>query len=90
LGFRWANQEMDKNKDFHTGNLRYGNEPLMLWGAVPGLAEPTWVSECILFADWPENRLRDRQRIAEAKSRKASDAGRTEPVAPMTHDHGQH
>ncbi len=75
---------------FLTGNLRYGNEPLMLWGAVPGLAEPTWVSECILFADWPENRLRDRQRIAEAKSRKASDAGRAEPVAPMTHDHGQH
>jgi protein SCO1/2 len=90
LGFAWANQEMDKNKDFHTGNLRYGNEPLMLWGAVPGLAEPTWVSECILFADWPENRLRDRQRIAEAKSRKASGAERAGPVAPMTHDHGQH
>ena len=87
LGFAWANQEMDKNKDFHTGNLRYGNEPLMVWGAVPGLAEPTWVSECILFADWPENRVRDRQRIAEAKSRKASGA---EPVAPMIHDHGQH
>jgi len=54
------------------------------------LAEPTWVSECILFADWPENRLRDRQRIAEAKSRKVSGAERVGPVAPMTHDHGQH
>ena len=90
LGFAWANQEMDRNKDFHTGNLRYGNEPLMLWGAVPGLAEPTWVSECILFADWPENRQKDRQRIAEAKSRKASDAERAGPMTPTTHDHGQH
>lgn len=90
LGFAWANREMDRNKDFHTGNLRYGNEPLMLWGAVPGLAEPTWVSECILFADWPQNREKDRQRIAQAKSRKASGAEHSGPVAPTTHDHGQH
>jgi len=54
LGFRWANKEMDKSKDFHTGNLRYGNEPNMLWGAVPGMAKPEWVKECILFADWPK------------------------------------
>jgi protein SCO1/2 len=54
LGFSWANQEMDKQKDFHTGNLRYGNEPNMVWGAVPGMAEPEWVKECILFADWPK------------------------------------
>jgi protein SCO1/2 len=90
LGFAWANQEMDKNKDFHTGNLRYGNEPLMLWGSVPGMAEPEWVSECILFADWPQNREKDRQRIAEAKSRKASDAERASATTSTTHDHGQH
>ena len=53
LGFAWANQEMDKNKDFHTGNLRYGNEPLMLWGMVPGIANPSWVAKCILFVDQP-------------------------------------
>jgi protein SCO1/2 len=87
LGFAWANREMDKNKDFHTGNLRYGNEPLMLWGAVPGMAEPEWVSECILFADWPQNRQKDRERIAQLKSRKASSAERAGPMTPTTHDH---
>ena len=54
LGFRWANPVRDANKDFHTGNLRYGNEPLMLWGMVPGIANPSWVAKCILFADQPK------------------------------------
>lgn len=90
LGFAWANQEMDKNKDFHTGNLRYGNEPLMLWGAVPGMAEPEWVSECILFADWPQNLQKDRQLIAQAKSLRASAAERAAPMTPMTRDHEHH
>jgi len=53
LGFRWANPVRDANKDFHTGNLRYGNEPLMLWGMVPGIANPSWVAKCILFVDQP-------------------------------------
>ena len=91
LGFAWANQEMDRNKDFHTGNLRYGNEPLMLWGAVPGMAEPEWVSECILFADWPQNREKDRERIAQLKSRKASRAeSGANPTAPIAQGHGHH
>ena len=91
LGFAWANQEMDKNRDFHTGNLRYGNEPLMLWGAVPGMAEPEWVSECILFADWPQNREKDRERIAQVKSRKASHAeSGANPTAPIAQGHGHH
>jgi protein SCO1/2 len=54
LGFSWATPEMDADKDFHTGNVRYGNEPNMVWGAVPGMAKPEWVKECILFADWPK------------------------------------
>ena len=91
LGFAWANQEMDRNKDFHTGNLRYGNEPLMLWGAVPGMAEPEWVSECILFADWPQNREKDRERIAQLKSRKASRAeSGANPTAPIAQGHAHH
>ena len=91
LGFAWANQEMDRNKDFHTGTLRYGNEPLMLWGAVPGMAEPEWVSECILFADWPQNREKDRERIAQLKSSKASRAeSGASPAAPMAQGHGHH
>jgi protein SCO1/2 len=51
LGFKWADPVRDANKDFHTGNLRYGNEPLMLWGMVPGIANPSWVAKCILFVD---------------------------------------
>jgi protein SCO1 len=90
LGFSWANREMDRNKDFHTGNLRYGNEPLMLWGAVPGMAQPEWVSECILFADWPQNRSQDRLRIAEAKARRAASNERAGATLPPAHDHGQH
>jgi len=54
LGFKWADPVRDANKDFHTGNLRYGNEPLMLWGMVPGIANPSWVAKCILFADQPK------------------------------------
>jgi protein SCO1/2 len=53
LGFTWADPVRDRNKDNHTGNLRYGNEPLMLWGTVPGIANPSWVATCILFADRP-------------------------------------
>ena len=78
LGFRWATEEMDANKDFHTGMVRYGNEPLMLWGGVPGMSRPEWVAECILFADRPENR----QANAAAKLRwTASAAGRGAPKA---------
>lgn len=54
LGFAWADKQFDRRKDSHTANLRYGNEPNMRWGAVPALAKPSWVVECILFADWPK------------------------------------
>ncbi len=55
LGFTWADPVRDANKDNHTGNLRYGNEPLMRWGAVPAMANASWIKTCILFADWPNN-----------------------------------
>jgi protein SCO1 len=54
LGFAWADKEFDKELDSHTANLRYGNEPNMVWGMVPALAEPGWVKQCVLFADWPK------------------------------------
>ena len=88
LGFAWANREMDRDKDFHTGTLRYGNEPLMLWGAVPAMAEPEWVSECILFADREENRDRDRRLVARLRAQRSASAER--PPAPAVHDHGRH
>jgi hypothetical protein len=49
------------------------------------------VSECILFADWPQNREKDRERIAQLKSRKASGTeGGASPAVPMAHGHGHH
>src|SRR5713226_2172166 len=53
LGFTWADPVRDANRDNHTGNLRYGNEPLMRWGAVPAMANASWIKTCILYADWP-------------------------------------
>ena len=91
LGFSWANREMDQDKDFHTGNLRYGNEPLTVWGAVPGMAEPEWVAECVLFADRPENREKDQRLIALAKTRRAQSSAATErPSAAAVHHHEHH
>src|SRR5438034_1112434 len=55
LGFTWADPVRDAKKDNHTGMLKYGNEPLMQWGGVPGMANPKWIARCILFADWPKN-----------------------------------
>jgi protein SCO1 len=55
LGFRWADPARDADRDNHTGNLRYGNEPNMVWGAVPAMADPRWIARCIGFADWPNN-----------------------------------
>src|SRR5262249_4488134 len=36
LGFTNPNPDVDKDASQHIGNLRYGNEPLMLWAACPG------------------------------------------------------
>ncbi len=51
LGFTNPNPELDKDKSQHIGNLRYGNEPLCLWAACPGLAHPEWIAESISWVD---------------------------------------
>jgi len=51
LGFTNPNPEIDKDKSQHIGNLRYGNEPLCLWAACPGLAHPEWIAESISWVD---------------------------------------
>lgn len=38
LGFVDPDPVVDKDKSNHIGNVRYGNEPHMIWGACPGLA----------------------------------------------------
>jgi protein SCO1/2 len=51
LGFVDPDPVLDKDKSSHIGNIRYGNEPLMIWAACPGMAHPHWIAESILFAD---------------------------------------
>jgi protein SCO1/2 len=47
LGFVDPDPEVDKDKANHIGNIRYGNERLMLWAACPGMADPKWIVESI-------------------------------------------
>jgi protein SCO1/2 len=49
LGYVDLDPQVDKDKSRHSGILRYGNEPLALWGACEGNAEPSWIAEEISF-----------------------------------------
>lgn len=54
LGFVDPDPEVDKDKNEHIGNVRYGNEALQLWAACPGLASPKGIVASIGFVDWPK------------------------------------
>jgi protein SCO1/2 len=45
LGFTNPVASVDQDVTQHIGNVRYGNEPLMLWAACPGQARPEWIVE---------------------------------------------
>lgn len=47
IGFTYPDPKIDADKTQHIGNVRYGNEPLMLWGACPGMAHPMFVAEAV-------------------------------------------
>jgi protein SCO1/2 len=47
LGFTNPDPRVDKDVNQHIGNVRYGNEPLMLWAACPGQARAEWIAESI-------------------------------------------
>jgi protein SCO1/2 len=47
LGFTDPDPKLDKDTSNHIGNVRFGNEPLMLWGAVAGLSNPRYIHEVI-------------------------------------------
>jgi len=51
LGFTYPDPEIDKDKSQHIGNVRYGNEPLALWAACPGQANPKWIVESISWVE---------------------------------------
>jgi protein SCO1/2 len=47
LGFTNLDPKLDRDKSQHIGNVRYGNEPLMLWGACPGMASPEFIAKSV-------------------------------------------
>ena len=58
IGFTYPEKAIDADKTQHIGNIRYGNEPLMLWAACPGMAHTQWVAESIAWMMHPEvNRI---------------------------------
>ena len=50
LGFADPNPEVDRDKSKHSGMLRYGNEPMAIWGTCQGSADPVWIAQEIQFA----------------------------------------
>lgn len=56
LGFTYPEPAIDKDKTQHIGNVRYGNEPLMLWGACPGMARAPFIAESISWMIRPETK----------------------------------
>jgi protein SCO1/2 len=54
IGFSYPEPAIDKDKTQHIGNIRYGNEPLMLWSACPGMAHAKWIAETLEWAIHPE------------------------------------
>jgi len=52
LGFTSPDPVLDANKLNHTGMVRFGNEPLTLWSACPGLGSAASLAHSILSVDW--------------------------------------
>jgi protein SCO1/2 len=58
IGFTYPDPAIDGDKTQHIGNVRYGNEPLMLWAACPGMANAPYLAESISWMIRPEtNRI---------------------------------
>ncbi len=47
LGFTNPDPRLDKDINQHIGNIRYGNERLMLWAACPGQAHANFIAESV-------------------------------------------
>jgi protein SCO1 len=54
IGFSYPDPAVDQDKTQHIGNIRYGNEPLMLWSACPGMAHAKWIAETFEWMVHPE------------------------------------
>jgi len=53
LGFTDPDPAADKDRENHIGNIRYGNEARLLWGACPGMSHPEFIVESLSWVDWP-------------------------------------
>jgi len=60
LGFTYPDPQIDRDKSQHIGNVRYGNEPMALWAACPGQANPKWIVESISWVERPTMKKTDR------------------------------
>ena len=47
LGFTNLEPQLDQDKSQHIGNIRYGNEPMLQWAAMPGMAKPEEIAHSI-------------------------------------------
>jgi len=56
LGFVDPDPAIDADKTSHTGMVRYGNEPLQLWSACPGMSRPDSLVKSILAVDWKDGK----------------------------------
>jgi protein SCO1 len=54
IGFSYPDPKIDADKTQHIGNVRYGNEPYMLWSACPGMAHAEFIAETLTWAINPE------------------------------------
>jgi len=54
IGFKYPDPVIDGDKTQHIGNIRYGNEPLMLWSACPGMASADWIAETLQWMIRPQ------------------------------------
>ena len=75
LGFTYPDPEIDKDKSQHIGNVRYGNERLMLWAACPGMAHAEWIAESFSWMIRPDT------------NRVQPDGRPTRPAEAPAHDH---
>jgi protein SCO1/2 len=53
LGFSDLDPKTDADRSSHTGIVRYGNEPLMLWAAFPGVQLPEAIVKSMMWVASP-------------------------------------
>ena len=56
LGFTNLDPQLDQDKSQHIGNIRYGNEPMLQWAAMPGMARPEEIAHSI-SRDFPPKKI---------------------------------